>query len=478
MSVGWSLSASSWMVNADEDIEIINVNDPAVWAAFKFWSYYGVTPDYENVVEQIYTTSGTQTLTGSFNFTGSFSGSFDATVQLSVDTLIGTELADVDNILTGYTHYYLDKDEVQLNIHPTDYATEQNNGFAFACTYNAQSTSANAQMTCTPTSGLAQTVILPDAEITFDSIDTLFNSVTNYSIALTLRNQGTEVGTLTGTLGGSIGGSGTVNLSGVYNETTQTTNHTKYSFTLPMGKTSNNRIGPVTYDGKMLFRGSQDDPWVEAWISTNGLKNHMKLFLANGNEVNSSLYTLAIRDVAPWMSLEFFEYRSPNNAWMNFTHGIVFDGLYPLYSGPLSAMSDDMYRFIYKGDRTIDKIDEQIAADQQHHDEMMDTSDSAKIQTDGDALVVDADEKFGDLFFPLNHAIETANDLANVNATGVIRLPAIFSNGDYWYLDLTQIEQKLPTAWSFIRSLCQLAVAIYLIHGLYSLFFGGKEDDS
>ena len=468
-------------VNA-EDIEIIPVNDPGTWYAFKFFENYGYSADIQTTEEQIYTTSGTTTLTGNFTFTGTFTGLFDATVELAVDTLIGTELADVDNILSGYTHYYLDKDQVKLKIHPTDNATQQNNGFSFGCVYNAQSTSTSSEMICTPTSGLAQTIILPDQEITIDSIDTLFNSVTNYSIALTLRNEGTIVGNIEGTLSGSIGGSGTVSLSGVYDETTTTTNKQSYKFTMPYMSKSSDLWKPADYNGDAVIHGngSTDNPFIIAFLSSQNFVQYMKLYnWKNNTELPTNTYTRNSKYVTSsnnWQ-LDYIEYYGSAFTYLNVTRGVYgATKIYPIYIGFKNDMSDNLYRFIYGSDRTIEKIGDQMAADQQHHDEMMDTSDSEHIASDGNALIESADDKFGDLFFPLQHAIETANDLSHVQATGLIRLPAIFSDGKYWYLDLTQIEQKLPEAWTFIRSLCQLAVSMYLILGLYHLFFGKGDE--
>lgn len=470
-------------VKADDDIEIIPVNDPGTWSAFRWFYEYGFESDFSTQETQTYTTSGTNTLNGNFTFTGTFTGAFDATVRMAVDTLIGTELDNVDDILTGYTHYYLDKDEIQLTISPTDNATQQNNGFSFGCVYNAQSTSTSSEMTCTPTSGLAQTIILPDAEITFDSIDTLFNSVTNYSVALTLRNEGTVVGTLTGSFSGSVGGSGTVTLSGVYNETTTTTNNQKYSFTMPYTtRKTNFPAGGLTYSQKYRFSGSKDNPFCIYWMSNKrdlySMSNIYKMNTKTGVG-NNAVWIAKIIYGTQDLIVNGAEYSGSDYAWMDFDgnrYNVTNQIIYPLYVGYKNNMSDELYRFIYGSDRTIEKISDQMAADQQHHDEMMDTSDSTRIESDGNALIESADDKFGDLFFPLQHAIETANDLSNVQATGLIRLPAIFSDNQYWYLDLTQIEQKLPEAWTFIRSLCQLAVSMYLILGLYYLFFGKGDD--
>ena len=353
-------------VFADDDLEVVIVSDPGTWAAFEYFQNYGFKSSFENTETQIYTTSGTNTLTGNFTFTGTFTGSFDATVRMAVDTLIGTDLNDVDNILTGYTHYYLDKDEVQLTIHPTDNATQQNNGFALGCVYNAQSTSATAEMNCTPTSGLAQTIILPDAEITFDSIDTLFNSVTNYSVALTLRNEGTVVGSLTGTLSGSIGGSGTVSLSGIYNETTTTQNKTKFQFTMPYMKHSTGTLTPLSYSNNKRFIGSTDDPFVCYYMANNrSIYSAITIKQLNSNDNVTGSDVIYVRKdifgISNYLQLAGFEYYG-GGAWMNY--GLLGNGnpwtytdfLYPLYVGKKSQMSDELYRFIYGEDRTLNEL--------------------------------------------------------------------------------------------------------------------------
>ena len=106
VSVGWSLSASSWTVNADNDDEYISFNDLELWNAYYYWKLHGLSADKETSYTNTLNTISQGTSTGSFNFSGSFSGSFDANVELAISGLTSTELDDVDDILTSRTFYY------------------------------------------------------------------------------------------------------------------------------------------------------------------------------------------------------------------------------------------------------------------------------------------------------------------------------------------------------------------------------------
>lgn len=476
------------MVKADDDVEYISFNDLELWNAYYYWQLHGLSADKETSYTNTLNTISQGTSSGSFSFSGSFSGSFDANVELAISGLTSTELDDVDDILTSRTFYYFGEGSesnplIEMSISSDGQGSEYIP--RYACSYNPSATGASATMTCTPNT-YDGAFTMPNQDIKVTSIDVAMNSLTDYNLTLTLKNENTVRGTLSGTLGLSGNGQGTLSLTNNGTASTTSINTNSLEFVLPIMTGTIN--SGVIANRRVLIPNKNNNHLVIAALctrlGTNGLSNTNITDIVNSSNVS-------IRDnvTVDWhlnrlggFQISYVEMSAnkdiqANILWNN-NNNLFNYGIIPLFVGMKSTMSNDLYRFIYGKDRTIDAIEAQTAADQQHHDEMMDTSDSSKIQTDGDALVNDADEKFGDLFFPLNHAIETANDMANVNATGIIRLPAIFSNGDYWYLDLTQIEQNLPEAWSFIQSLCQLAVSIYLIHGLYSLFFGGKEDDS
>lgn len=507
------------MVKADDDDEYLQIDDFYTYNAYRYWQLYGFSADTSTSYTNTLNTISQGTATGSFTFSGSFSGSFDANVQLAISGLTSTELDDVDDILTSRTFYYFGEGSeanplIEMTISSDDEGTEYIP--RYACTYNPSATGASATMTCTPNS-YDGAFTIPDQDVKVTSIDVAMNSLTDYNLTLTLKNENTVRGTLSGTLGLSGNGQGTLTMTENGSATTTTINTNSLEYTLPIMKASsidnsyeynvgNNNINihtmkslwndvnnPMTFifltywDGKLTETNGKTG--IKNMINVYGVFNsgdggvYNKSYNFDVSNINNQygrfgglkLYAFSVipeQDSTHPNFLKWFHIK-----W-NLNSNILNYGMIPLFVGQYNNIPDDLFRFAYGRDRNIEAIEAQTAADQQHHNEMMDTSDSSKIQTDGDALVNDADEKFGDLFFPLNHAIETANDLANVNATGVIRLPAIFSDGDYWYLDLTQIEQNLPEAWTFIRSLCQLAVAIYMIHGLYSLFFGGKEDDS
>lgn len=475
-----------WTVKADNDDEYLQIDDFYTYNAYYFWSLYGLSTDKSTSYTNTLNTISQGTSTGSFSFSGSFSGSFDATVNLAISGLTSTELDDVDDILTSRTFYYFGEGSssnplIEMEISSSGQGTEYIP--RYGCTYNPSATGASATMTCTPNT-YDGAFTMPDQDIKVTSIDVAMNSLTDYNLTLTLKNENTVRGTLSGSLGLSGNGQGTLTLNENGSATTTTINTNSLKYTLPYvkGDSINNEFLSVK-----SFNMIANDPFTIIMLSPyqiSSLKDSVTVKYRSNGQIDNNVFTVDnVNFLIGGMQLLCYSFNSTDIKQhyleFNFNQNVYKTyGFIPLYVGTKSRIPDDLYRFVFRSDRQIEAINAQTAADQQHHDQMMDTSDSSKIQTDGNALVNDADEKFGDLFFPLNHAIETANDLANVNATGVIRLPAIFSDGDYWFLDLTQIEQNLPEAWTFIRSLCQLAVAIYMIHGLYSLFFGGKEDDS
>lgn len=495
------------MVDADNDDEYLLLNDFVTYNAYHYWELYGFSADKSTSYTNTLNSISQSTETGTFSFSGNFSGSFDAAVSITGTGTIKTG-SQGNTFWSSTSESGLIYDEsfngIEMTITPNANGASNDYNATYACVYNAQSTAANAVMTCTPDAATsAQPLTLPNQTITIDKVQ--FNTAGSIQtdLFLSLLHEDTEVGTLNGTLGMSGGGTGSLTLTenGTISTTSVNTNSLQYTMPL-MGATSiDNSWQPSDINnikaGKS-FSNNPDNPYTVVTLSTRkldwgaiwnvmqvyGIGNDDKDTKYSGNDSRIS-YIRTERNQG--LKLTAWSVYSNRADYKNKQFRIVWDlhieqyqnlKIIPLFVGYKNQMPDDLYRYVYQSDRTIEAIDAQTAADQQHHDEMMDTSDSAQISTDGDALINDADEKFGDLFFPLQHAIDTADDLANVQATGVIRLPAIFKD-DYWYLDLTVFERKLPQAWAFIQSLCQLAVAVYMIKGLYNLFFGGgTEDDS
>lgn len=495
------------MVKADNDDEYFQLNDFNTMIAYQYWESYGLSADNQTSYTETLNTISQGTTTGTFTFTGQFSGSCNATVDLGISGLTTTDLDNVDDILSSRTFYYFGEGSETQPLIEMSISSGDNQGTEYipryGCNYNPSATGASATMTCTPNT-YDGAFTIPDQEVKVTSIDVAMNSVTDYSLTLTLRNENTVRGSLSGTLALSGGGQGTLTMteSGSATTTSVNVNTLQYVFPLMTGTIDNNypqshnKLPVASAYKRKTFYNNSNDPFMVIFLGKNmyygngQFANTVQLFGAaetnfNQQYVPDNLYGETFR---PWNISGSLLYcynlsvasapQYPNfNALLyakwNFSN---FNGVIPLYVGYKSGMSDSLYRYVYHSDRNIEAINAQTAADQQHHDEMMDTSDSSHIASDGNALIDSAGDKFGDLFFPLQHAIETANDLSNVQATGVIRLPAIFSDDKYWYLDLTQIEQKLPEAWNFIRSLCQLAVSMYLILGLYHLFFGKGDD--
>lgn len=494
------------MVNADDDSEYIQINDFYTYNAYKWWQLYGLSANTSTSYTNTLNSISQSTETGTFTFSGNFSGSFDASVSLTYTGTIQTG-SEGNTFWSSTTESGMMYDDsfhgIEMTITPSANGATNDYNATYACVYNTQSTSTAATMTCTPNySTNSQPLTLPEQTITIDEIR--FNTAGSIqtNLFLSLLNQGTEVGSLNGSLGMSGGGTGSLTMTENGTTTTTTVNTNSLAYTLPvMNGTLDNSWQKYAMrdDLPILFKAFityKTNPITFIWLGHDRyghtLFRDAKAYGCQASnyqtEYDMQIVTNRGRNVGGYFLYVFqfysnkVESSSGLDKWihLNLSNQYYQNGLeiIPLFIGYDNMIPDDLYRYAFGSDRTIQAIDAQTAADQQHHDEMMDTSDSAQISTDGNALVDDADEKFGDLFFPLQHAVDTAHDLANVNATGVIRLPAIFKD-DYWYLDLTVIERNLPQAWSFIQSLCQLAVAIYMIKGLYNLFFGGgKEDDS
>ena len=224
------------MVNADNDDEYISFNDLELWNAYYYWQLHGLSADKETSYTNTLNTISQGTSTGSFNFSGSFSGSFDANVELAISGLTSTELDDVDDILTSRTFYYFGEGSesnplIEMSISSDGEGTEYIP--KYACVYNPSATGASTTMTCTPNT-YDGAFTMPDQDVKVTSIDVSMNSLTDYQLTLTLKNENTVRGTLSGTLGLSGNGQGTLSLTNNGTASTTSINTNSLQFVLPI----------------------------------------------------------------------------------------------------------------------------------------------------------------------------------------------------------------------------------------------------
>ena len=433
------------MVNADDDSEYIQINDFYTYNAYKWWQLYGLSANTSTSYTNTLNSISQSTETGTFTFSGNFSGSFDASVSLTYTGTIQTG-SEGNTFWSSTTESGMMYDDsfhgIEMTITPSANGATNDYNATYACVYNTQSTSTAATMTCTPNySTNSQPLTLPEQTITIDEIR--FNTAGSIqtNLFLSLLNQGTEVGSLNGSLGMSGGGTGSLTMTENGTTTTTTVNTNSLAYTLPvMNGTLDNSWQKYAMrdDLPILFKAFityKTNPITFIWLGHDRyghtLFRDAKAYGCQASnyqtEYDMQIVTNRGRNVGGYFLYVFqfysnkVESSSGLDKWihLNLSNQYYQNGLeiIPLFIGYDNMIPDDLYRYAFGSDRTIQAIDAQTAADQQHHDEMMDTSDSAQISTDGNALVDDADEKFGDLFFPLQHAVDTAHDLANVNTS-------------------------------------------------------------
>lgn len=353
-------------VLADNDNEYISFNDLELWNAYYYWQLHGLSADKETSYTNTLNTISQGTSTGSFNFSGNFSGSFDANVQLAISGLTSTELDDVDDILSSRTFYYFGEGSesnplIEMSISSDGQGTEYIP--KYACVYNPSATGASTTMTCTPNT-YDGAFTMPDQDIKVTSIDVSMNSLTDYQLTLTLRNENTVTGTLSGTLGLSGNGQGTLSLTNNGTASTTSINTNSLQFVLPI--MTGNLNSSAIANRRVLIPNKNNNHLVIAALCTrlgnNGLGNSNITDIVNTSNVS-------IRDniTVDWHQNRFGGFQisyvelsansniNANILWNN-NNSLFNYGIIPLFVGMKSTMSDELYRFIYGEDRTLNEL--------------------------------------------------------------------------------------------------------------------------
>ena len=121
-----------------------------------------------------------------------------------------------------------------------------------------------------------------------------------------------------------------------------------------------------------------------------------------------------------------------------------------------------------------EQFEKQIAQSQKEHDEKMDTSKVSEVGGIADSLQKVGNEKTKSLLYPIQWAVNTANNLASAPATGIISLPGIFG-AESFQIDLSVFERELPSVWFFLQNFIRFVISFGIIKGIFSLFKGVDE---
>lgn len=366
------LLLSQMMINpvyADDDSEWLQLNDFETWTSYNFWRSYGLTADNSSSYTNTLNTISESTSTGTFTFTGDFSGSFNAGITLSYFGEIGdSDLGVASIISTENVHIGSASNPsqtIEMTIRPLDTETHQNNGFAFACTYNAQSTSTNALMDCHPTSGVAETVILPDQTILVDKLEVFGGVQGTYLVKM--KNEGTEQGTLSGSLSLSGSGQGTLNISESGTSTTTSVNVNSLRWVIPTMSGNLNHEKALNKRLKVLPNEYTSIYLLSATAASfNVLLNNIYDY-NDGTSLNDVLNINNIGDdfnrFRGGLNLVGIRLKSTDNkshyVYLDFNDNNAFfktNGIIPLFVGIEKYMSDDLYRFIFGSDRLIELL--------------------------------------------------------------------------------------------------------------------------
>lgn len=363
------LLLSQMMINpvlADNDVEYISFNDLELWNAYYYWQLHDLSADNTTSYTNTLNTISQGTATGSFNFSGSFSGSFDANVQLAISGLTSTELDDVDDILSSRTFYYFGQGSdanplIEMSISSSDQGTEYIP--RYSCVYNPSATGASTTMTCTPNT-YDGAFTMPDQDIKVTSIDVSMNSLTDYQLTLTLKNENTARGTLSGTLGLSGNGQGTLSLTENGTATTTSINTNSLEYVLPIIKGTVNSTN--SYLRRLTIPRDPRDSLVISMLCArpNAIFNQNSITdIVDSSGVHiSDIITNYTNQRYGGLSLTTFEFSKEtgssilSNIYWNNTTNVFTMGFIPIYVGLKSHMSDSLYRFIFGQDRTLNEL--------------------------------------------------------------------------------------------------------------------------
>lgn len=376
---------SNFDVFADNDSEFILIDDFYTYNAYKWWSLYGLTADTETSYTNTLNSISQSSESGTFSFSGNFSGSFDASVSLTYSGT--TQTGSQGNTFWSTTSesglmYDSSYQGIEMTITPSANGASNDYNATYACVYNTQSTSTAAVMTCTPDySTYSTSLTLPNQSITIDEIR--FNTAGSIQtdLFLSLLNQGTEVGSLNGTLGMSGGGTGSLSLTenGTTTTTSVNTNSLKYTLPLMTGTIDNSWSRYDFRDQKpkafRMIPNREDDPTTLIFLVSGRMTKlydeWIKVYGVTASDYNTQ-YTLKrkhtqSRQIGAFqlVTLSIYTEDLPyaNDSYIhlkfypeNFNTYNTFLPIIPLFVGNYSRIPDDLYRFAYGGDRTIDAI--------------------------------------------------------------------------------------------------------------------------
>lgn len=146
----------------------------------------------------------------------------------------------------------------------------------------------------------------------------------------------------------------------------------------------------------------------------------------------------------------------------------------PIFCGNLVNMTEVQRSIFGLPNATQQEIINTNSILEQQHEEVMATDEISNLSDVADASIDSGTDKFNNLLYPIKWIAEEAQALSEVDASGTITLPGVFTD-DTWVLDLRFFELNLPSAWVFIQSVCRLAVASYIMMGLFNLFRGSDS---
>ena len=109
--------------------------------------------------------------------------------------------------------------------------------------------------------------------------------------------------------------------------------------------------------------------------------------------------------------------------------------------------------------------------------DMANTNDNGQFTQLGNELITNVESKATSLFYPITWAIDTLDDMANVEEKAVIALPALFKTNESYNIDFSVVENELPQLFTFIRSIIWIALAMLCINGVQNIIGGGNNDN-
>lgn len=338
-----------------DDYDYIPIDEFYMYNAYKYWELYGYNLDYTNTI------SYSQSYTGSYTYGGTISGTINGNESASFNvTLTGTSSSLDGNGGTTSSYNGLNNfDEVKFVLTPTD-AVQESSMSEMTCiaynpiahTYNNDTNWNYDTFKCNQSN--YNTTVLDDWEMTVEMTDGASGGITVGNIYLQLANQSAGGGSLNGTLAlnqfDTVQGSGTILLDG----TSTTTGHKKYDIPILSLNSFNNNF---SYSKQINSRYKQDN------IVIAVLSNNPNSMFSNITAINNQNETLNFKTIYNFNIPIGGYYLNMVEIEPNINTGYVFlynavkpTNLIPIYTGLKSKIPDDIYRFLYDNDRTIDAI--------------------------------------------------------------------------------------------------------------------------